>query len=233
MPAKLLKNGTVLAFDDKTQTIDVRRQASVLIVDGRVTAISDSVKDLFVPQDAEIIDVTGKIVSPGFVDTHRHLWQTAYRTMAPNPTVASYFLWLGQFSKAKDAYTPEDIYISSLAGLCDALHGGVTSLVEHAHNNWAPNVIEAGLSAAVDSGARMWWCYDPHNREDFSIEEQLNIWKDIVTRHRTKSSLVSMGVAYDDLEHSSQEDVNKMKAVIKSVATLNNLLSNLMHIQRT
>jgi cytosine/adenosine deaminase-related metal-dependent hydrolase len=29
--------------------------------------------------DAEIVDVRGRVVMPGFVDTHRHTWQTAFR----------------------------------------------------------------------------------------------------------------------------------------------------------
>ncbi len=220
MSTKVLKNGTVLAFDETTESINVLRDTSVLITDGKIATITDDLDNLSTPQDAEIIDVSGKIVSPGFVDTHRHMWQTAYRTLAPNPTVASYFLWLGQFSAGKDAYEPEDIYISSLAGLCDALNGGVTSLVEHAHNNWTENIVEAGLNAAVDSGARMWWCYDPHHRDSFPYEEQLKAWKDIVARHRTKPSLVSLGIAYDDLEAASQEDVDNMKALVRFVETI-------------
>ena len=214
MSAKVIKNGTVIAFDEKTESITFLPQASVLISNGRVSAIPKRFDDLTIPRGAEVIDATGNFFSPGFVDTHRHLWQTAYRTLAPNPSVASYFLWLGQFSKAKDAFSPEDIYISSLCGLCDALNGGVT-MVEHVHNNWAEDVVEAGLNAAHDSGARMWWCYDPHHRDNFSFESQVELWKDIVKRHRATASLVSLVVAYDDLEHANETEVDAMKALVR------------------
>jgi len=32
--------------------------------------------------DAEVVDARNRIVLPGFVDSHRHLWQTALRTIA-------------------------------------------------------------------------------------------------------------------------------------------------------
>lgn len=54
------------------------------------------------------------------------------------------------------AFTPDDVYISSLEGYLEGLHGGVTSYVEHAHNNWNAAVVEPGFNAAVNSGARDW-----------------------------------------------------------------------------
>ena len=67
----LLRNGTFLIHDDTNHVIS--RQASVLITDGRMTTIS---QDIVIPDGCEIIDCTDKIISPGFIDTHHHGWQT-------------------------------------------------------------------------------------------------------------------------------------------------------------
>ena len=39
-----------------------------------------------------MIDCAGCVVIPGFVDTHRHTWETAIRSCAPNATLDDYFV---------------------------------------------------------------------------------------------------------------------------------------------
>ena len=73
---------------------------------------------------------------------------------------------------ATKAFTAEDVYISSLEGYLEGLNAGVTSYVDHAHNNWCREEVERGYKAAVDSGARVWWCYDIAPSDGFSVEEQ-------------------------------------------------------------
>jgi 5-methylthioadenosine/S-adenosylhomocysteine deaminase len=55
-----------------------------VLVDGtRIAAIGHSLE---VPADCEVFDVTSQIVLPGFVDTHRHTWQTAMRALGADFT---------------------------------------------------------------------------------------------------------------------------------------------------
>ena len=171
---KVLKDGTALTFDDSTQSIRVLPKASIIIENDRIAAISED-SDFPIPQYAEIINVHGKIVFPGFTNTHIHTWQTVYRTIGPNVFLSQYFEWLGHMSPATAAFTPDVVYISSLEGYLEGLHGGVTSYVEHAHNNWKADVVEPGFDAAVDSGAGVWWCYDVAEREGFEMKEQWEV----------------------------------------------------------
>lgn len=200
MAPKILKDGTVLAFDETTQSIQVLRQASVLIEDDRITAIEESISDLPTPDGVEIIDVTGKIVSPGFVNTHVHTWQSVYRSIGPNVTLAQYFGWVSQYSEtATTTFTPDDIYISSLEGYLEGLNAGVTSYVEHAHNNWGADVMTSGFDAARDSGARIWWCYDVVPRPDFSVDEQWSVLEKLVKQEDPR---VLPGISLDGLAES-------------------------------
>jgi cytosine/adenosine deaminase-related metal-dependent hydrolase len=69
----LLKGGTVLTHDEQDHVIPLQG-TDVLVRDGQIAEIG---KNLASPAaDTQVIDCTGKIISPGFVDTHHHMWQT-------------------------------------------------------------------------------------------------------------------------------------------------------------
>lgn len=202
MGLKILRGGTVIAFNDTTQKVEVVREASVLIKDDRITAIAPDA-EIESPEDAEIINVHGKIVSPGFINTHVHMWQTVFRTLGPNITLAQYFSgWLNQFAPSTvAAFKPQDIYVSCLQGYMEGLSGGVTSYLDHAHNNWAPEMTKPGYDAAKDSGARVWWCYDVRNLENYPFERQWEALSDIAA-NIPSSALVQPGISLDVLSRS-------------------------------
>lgn len=62
MPSKLLRNGTVLSFNESSQTVNVLLRASILIHNDRVSAIAEKEEEeLNVPSDAAEVDVSGKV----------------------------------------------------------------------------------------------------------------------------------------------------------------------------
>ena len=89
--AKLLKNGTVITFDNTTETVKVLPKASILIENGRIASITEHNTPPGLPPNTAVIDVHGKIITPGFINTHTHMWQTVYRSMGPDVTLADYF----------------------------------------------------------------------------------------------------------------------------------------------
>lgn len=206
--AKLLQNGTVVTFDNTTDSIRVLPKASILTENGRIAAITENGDPPHPhPENTTVIDVRGKIITPGFINTHTHMWQTVYRSMGPNVTLAEYFGWTGQFSPATALFTPDDIHTSCLEGYMEGLHAGVTSFVEHAHNNWSREAVEPGLQAAVQSGARVWWCYDVMQRDGFSRSEQWELLEGIGRSIGSEpKSLVQLGLAADGLSGCFRED---------------------------
>ena len=79
----LLQGGYVLSMDDNVgETV-----ADVLIENGLIAAIAPSLE----VEDAEALDVSGHVVMPGFVDTHRHTWQTPFRGVCADWTLDEYF----------------------------------------------------------------------------------------------------------------------------------------------
>ena len=80
MPERLLLHGGyVLSMDKGVGELS----ADVLIDDGVIAALGP---DLDVG-DAERVDVSGDVVMPGFVDTHRHTWQTPFRDVCADWTL--------------------------------------------------------------------------------------------------------------------------------------------------
>ncbi|MEO5510062.1 MAG: amidohydrolase family protein [Longimicrobiales bacterium] len=52
---------------------EVIENADIIVKDNRIQAVGAR-GSVTVPADAQVIDVTGKTITPGFVDTHAHMW---------------------------------------------------------------------------------------------------------------------------------------------------------------
>ncbi len=105
---------------------------------------------------------------PGFVDTHRHTWQTPVRGVLPSCTLDHYFaVMLGQVG---GFYRPEDVHIGDYAGSLEALNAGVTTLLDWSHISNTPDHSDAAIQGLKDAGIRAvyahgmptggeWWSY--------------------------------------------------------------------------
>src|SRR5437764_7200948 len=104
----LIRNGLVV---DTEPVARPTGHTDVLISDGRIAEVGTG---LAAPEGAEVIDATGRIVLPGFVDTHRHTWQSALRAAGSDMTLAGYvdLVLAGHAPR----YRPEDVYAGTLAG---------------------------------------------------------------------------------------------------------------------
>ena len=106
---------------------------------------------------AQVVDATGKIVMPGFVDTHDHLWQSLIRGCATgedlNGWLAACVIPLFGFSfSAADAYA--GVRLSTL----DLISTGVTTTVDFSHA-FTPAFARGNLQALSDSGLRFVFAY--------------------------------------------------------------------------
>ncbi|WP_141578196.1 amidohydrolase family protein [Actinomadura sp. WMMA1423] len=149
----LLTNGLVI---DTAPEPAVLGTADVLVEDGRIAAVGPG---LAAPEGAETIDATDRIVMPGFVDTHRHTWQTGIRASVCDGTLPAYLRRvLGEMAPR---YRPEDVYAGTLAGALECLDSGITTLVDWSHIQLGPGHTEANVAALRASGIRavFGYCY--------------------------------------------------------------------------
>src|SRR5215471_5546256 len=113
----------------------------VLLEDGRVAAVAPNVE----AGGAELIDASSCIVMPGFVDSHRHTWETVIRGIAPDVSLGGYFeVVLDQLAPA---YRPEDVYAGNYLGSLEAIDAGVTTLLDWSHINNSPEHSDEAVRA--------------------------------------------------------------------------------------
>jgi 5-methylthioadenosine/S-adenosylhomocysteine deaminase len=73
MPARtLLRGGHIISMDPEIGDIP---GGDVLIEGEDIAAVAPSID----ASDAEVVDASGAIIIPGFIDSHRHTWETATR----------------------------------------------------------------------------------------------------------------------------------------------------------
>ncbi|MFI1285635.1 amidohydrolase family protein [Streptomyces sp. NPDC020858] len=99
--------------------------ADVLMRDGLIAAIGTR---LPAPPGTRVIDAAGKLVMPGFVDVHTHLWQSSMRGGCADRDL---FGWLADCNRRTfSRITPADMYRFVRLGALDSLQSGVTTLVD-------------------------------------------------------------------------------------------------------
>lgn len=168
----LLRGGHVLTMDP---TLGDLFGGDVLVGDGRIEAVGQALE----VGDAEVVDASGCIVIPGFVDSHRHTWETVIRGIAPDVSLAGYFdVVLDQLAPA---YRPEDVYAGNYLGSLEAIDAGVTTLLDWSHISNTPEHADEAIHGLRDAGLRAVYCYGNPNTSlaDWWYDSELGASEDI------------------------------------------------------
>jgi cytosine/adenosine deaminase-related metal-dependent hydrolase len=141
----LIRGGTVLTQDSELGEMPA---TDVLVEGDKIAAVG---RDL--PADgAMVIDATGDVVIPGFVDSHRHTWETSIRTCAPDYTLGAYFGAI--LDKFAPNYRPEDVLAANRWGALECLNAGITTLVDWSHIMNTPAHADGAIQGLQESGVR-------------------------------------------------------------------------------
>lgn len=211
MERTLIRNGTVLTMAQG----DHPRIADVLIEDDTIMAVGNNLA-----ADARVIDATGSIVSPGFVDTHRHVWQTALRGLVPNETLKNYFRSV-RFQGSL-VYRPEDTYSSTLGGMLEALDAGVTTVLDFNNNVSSEEGARASIAAIRDSGIRSQFGLGMNHTfgqaESLStVDGRLALARTMRAELASDSSLVTLRLALSDLPEAGLERITVELALAREL----------------
>jgi cytosine/adenosine deaminase-related metal-dependent hydrolase len=149
----LLQNGIVLTLDKKVGNF---HRADVLIEDAKIASVAPDLNG----DGAQVIDASDMIVMPGFVDTHRHIWEGILRNIAtdlPLDGEAGYRSLI--LNTLAPVYRPEDAYVGNLVGLYGAIDAGITTILDWSHIQATREHGDAVIKALQESGLRAVFAY--------------------------------------------------------------------------
>ena len=145
----LIRGGRVLTMADGRG----EERLDILIDGERIVDVAPRIE----ANNAQVIDAARHIVLPGFIDTHRHTWQTQLRTTAADWSLYDYLAERRMSFSA--LYTPQDAQLGNHAGALEALAAGITTIVDHCHIINSPDHADQALDGLEASGIRALFCY--------------------------------------------------------------------------
>ncbi|HLW00149.1 MAG TPA: amidohydrolase family protein [Ktedonobacterales bacterium] len=197
----LLKNGTVITVDKQLGNF---RRADVLIEGTKIAAVGPDLA----AGDAEVIDASNMIVMPGFIDTHRHMWEGILRNIGvdyPLEGNESYLAFV--LNVLAPVYRPEDVYAGNLISALGAINAGITSILDWSHIQASPQHTDAAISGLKDSEMRAVFAYGPPWYEAMKPEHPDWFRRAAKAHFSSKDQLITLGFAALGPEFSTVEDV--------------------------
>ena len=190
--ALLIRNGEIV-------TVGSRSRADIFVENETVTRIG---KNLEAPADVEIIDATGKLVFPGFIDPHVHIYLPFMATFAKDThETASIAALIGGTttyiemccpSRNDDALAGYQLWKSKAEGhsACDyAFHMSVTKFVEETETQLRQIVADGTASFKIFLAYKNFFGVDDGEMyQTLELAERLGV---IVTAHCENAELVA------------------------------------------
>ena len=116
-----------------------------------------------------MIDASNAIVMPGFVDTHRHMWQGFLRNVLPDGSLEDYRNVVQR--KFGATMTPDDVYAADLVSALGAIDSGVTCVLDWSHIGTSPAHTDACIKGLQDLGVRAVFAYGAGQNETGRVME--------------------------------------------------------------
>ncbi|MFC9841872.1 8-oxoguanine deaminase [Streptomyces sp. NPDC060223] len=146
-PVDLLVKDALLLVVDSEREIP---GGWVGISGGRVSAVGAPGSE---PAATQVVSASGRLVTPGLINTHHHIYQNLTRSFAPAVN-GSLFDWLTTLYPLWAALDEEASYVSAYVGMAELLMGGCTTSMDHLYVHPRPGLVDAQIRAAQDIGFR-------------------------------------------------------------------------------
>ena len=143
--SKTYGNGWIVTMDDAGTE---HEQGWLRVEDGLVAEVGSG------RAEGAFEDLGGAVVTPGFVNTHHHLYQTLTRARAQG---ADLFTWLKTLYPVWARIDDEMEYAAALCGLSELALSGCTTVFDHHYvfPRGVSGLVEAEVRAAQELGVRI------------------------------------------------------------------------------
>ena len=155
---------TLIALNaDVLVTMDAQRREirdGALVADGPAVLWVGATADL--PEQyrrmmdegqATVMNMRGKVVTPGLVNTHHHMYQSLTRAV-PAAQDAELFSWLQNLYMLWSHLTPEMIHVSTKTAMAELLLSGCTTTSDHLYLFPNGSRLDDSIAAAQQMGMR-------------------------------------------------------------------------------
>ena len=147
MARTLIRNALLLTLDPRLGDIE---RGDLLVEDGRIAALGR------LPDPgpvAEVIDADGRLVMPGFVNAHVHLWEFPLRGLGA--------YWISHrdyhghvHRNLALRYAAADVQVANLMGALNQINGGTTTVLDWCHVVRDAEMTDAAIDGLAESGLR-------------------------------------------------------------------------------
>ncbi|QQK07129.1 putative aminohydrolase SsnA [Miniphocaeibacter halophilus] len=167
----IIGNGVLITNDADNNFYDC---GAVLVKDNVIEDIGtfEDIKAKY--PNEEIVDVEGKIIMPGMICAHSHIYSAYGRGMSTSQPITDFYTVLeNQWWRLDKLLTTEDVKLNALTTYIESIRNGVTTLIDH---HAGPNSVEGSLftirEAALETGMRTSLCYEVTDRDGIEIAEK-------------------------------------------------------------
>jgi len=145
----LIEGGTIVTVDPDRRVI---KDGGIVISGDRIEAVGkiDEIKRQYSAD--RVIDAKGKVVFPGFVNTHTHLWQMLLKGLGDDRVLID---WGNEMTwRSGPYYEKEDKYVAALLGCIEAIKSGTTCTADFDYPHPRPKLADPIIKAFQETGIR-------------------------------------------------------------------------------
>jgi putative selenium metabolism protein SsnA len=159
----LVGNGRVLTLDSANPYIE----NGCIAVDGSLIVEVGTTEELMKKyDDAEFINAKGKVIMPGMINTHHHIYSSFARGMASEPAANFSEILEKLWWKLDKTLTLEDTRYSAYATLIDCIKNGTTTVFDHHASPFAAkDSLFTIAEVSKELGIRSSLCYEVSDRD--------------------------------------------------------------------
>ena len=160
----IIGKGIVVTLGKKNKII---HNGAVYIKDDKIVDVGKTETLILKYKKRKFIDASGKIIMPGMICTHHHLYSTMARGMRPSGEPAANFVQILErlWWKLDYALTYDDVYYSAIMAYIECIRNGTTTIIDH---HASPSCRDGSLdiieNAARKAGIRSCLSYEVSDR---------------------------------------------------------------------
>ena len=198
-----VNNALILGVKGKNKPIE----GSLLIKDEFIKKISDE------PFDADkVIDAKKNLLIPGFINTHSHVAMSRFKGLLDDIKLSEF---LEKTFKLDSQRTDEDIYNSSIMGICEMIDSGITAFADLYYSE---DII---ARAVEDTGIRGFLSWNTLDKK-FTTQtgEPIENAENFIRSFSKKSALITPSIGVQGIYVASDDTYLKAYEISKKYGTI-------------